>query len=231
VLSDVLWRITTPMLKRVATVRFAPSAGLAAALELKDPVLLPPGTDPSAPDLGPGEDDVVGAIVQMGPTSGFDRLLAAMEMVRQVRPSARLRLVSRSAAGSGRSLPDWVEMVAAGRSSMADVLRPARVCVLPLPINVYTDLAIAVRLYDLAALGKPIVATATAESRRFIEASGAGLVAGESAESMAGAIAKLLSDRQLAEECARHARAYACDDANTWTARARTVRERLLEAR
>jgi glycosyltransferase involved in cell wall biosynthesis len=226
--TDLLWRVTTPMLKRLASVRFAPSSGLASVLGLADPVLLPPGGDPNAPDLGPGPDEIVGAILQIGPTSGFARLLAAMEIVRRERPSARLRMVSRSTDGLATGLPDWVEVIATGRSSVAEALRPARVCVLPLPINVYTNLAVAVRLYDLASLGKPIVATDTAESRRFIEASGAGLVAADSAQSIASAITGLLSDRKLAEAYGRRARAYACSDGNTWAARARTVRARLL---
>jgi glycosyltransferase involved in cell wall biosynthesis len=229
VATDALWRVTTPMLKRLATVRFTPSAGLAAALRLGDAVLLPPGTDPSVPDLGIGDDDVVGSIVQAGPTSGFDRLLQAMALVRQTRPAARLRVVSASRGAA--ALPEWVEAVVADRSSMAEVLRPARVCVLPLPINAYTNLAVAVRLRDLVALGKPIVATATEESARFIEASGSGVAVGESPESMATGILRILSDTAYAAECSRRARVYACDEANTWAARARAVRQRLLRRR
>jgi glycosyltransferase involved in cell wall biosynthesis len=192
-------------------------------------VLLPPGTDPSQPYLGDGEDDVVGAIVQLGPTSGFELLFAAMEIVRRSRPAARLVVVSRSVdPAQSAALPSWVSIVASGRSSLAEALAPARVCVLPLPVNRYTDFAVAVRLYDLAAFGKPIVATATGESRRFLVASGAGLSTAENPEAMAEAIGRLLSDAAVAEACSRRARDYATDPANTWDARARTVRARLL---
>ena len=78
VLSDLLWRATIPLLKAVASVRYAPSRGLAAALGLGDAVvILPPGTDRSAPDLGIGEADVVGAILQFGSGNGFENLVAA----------------------------------------------------------------------------------------------------------------------------------------------------------
>ena len=229
VLTDLLWRATLPLLKGVASVRFVPSEGLAAGLGISDAVLLPPGTDPAQPFLGAGEDDVVGAIVQLGPTSGFDLLFAAMEIVRRSRPDARLVVVSRTVdPAQAAALPAWVRIVASGRSSLAETLASARVCVLPLPINRYTDFAVAVRLYDLAALGKPIVATATGESRRFLDASGAGLATDETADAMADAISRLLADPALARSCSERARGYATDPANTWDARALTVRARLL---
>ena len=225
VLTDQLWRATTPLLKAVASVRYAPSRGLAAALGLGEAVvILPPGTDPSAPDLGIGEADVVGAIVQPGPGSGFESLLSAMELVRRSRPEARLRIVARSAAGPDiAGLPEWVEVRAPDRGGIGQVLGPARVCVLPLPINAYTDLAVAVRLFDLLAFGKPIVATDTIETRAILERSGAGLVTGASPESLAAGILELLGDPARARGCAAAARAFALDPANTWDARAATV--------
>jgi glycosyltransferase involved in cell wall biosynthesis len=224
ILSDLLWRITTPLLKLVAQVRYAPSNGLAAALRLRNPVILPPGTDPGAPDLGIGDDDLVGAIVQIAPRSGLDRLIAAMDLVRAQRPAARLRIVTRSFdARTAAAMPPWMEMVPGTRSAIADALAGARVCVLPLPINAYTNLAVAVRLLDLLAFGKPVVATDTFETRAILEASGAGVVTGESAAEMAAGILELLGDRARAERCAAAARAYALYPVNTWAARATTV--------
>jgi glycosyltransferase involved in cell wall biosynthesis len=96
-----------------------------------------------------------------------------------------------------------------------------------LPVNAYTDLAVAVRLFDLLAFGKPIVATDTVETRAILEASNAGIVTGESPEAMAAGILALLEDRPRAEHCAAAARAYACAPANTWAARAEIVRRTL----
>jgi glycosyltransferase involved in cell wall biosynthesis len=224
ILSDWLWRITMPLLKAVSSVRYAPSSGLAEVLHLSDPVLLPPGTDPSAQYLGVGEDDVVGAIVQVAPRSGLETLIAAMELVRVRRPEARLRVVARSISDrEAADLPSWMDVVTAARSSIAEVLASARVCVLPLPINAYTDLAVAVRLFDLLAFGKPIVATDTVETRAILEASGAGIVTADSADGLAGGILDLLADESLAERCSANARAYSTSPANTWAARAEKV--------
>ncbi|MGA2513474.1 MAG: glycosyltransferase [Candidatus Limnocylindrales bacterium] len=228
VIVDRVWRVTTWFLKRIATVRYAPSSGLARVLGLRDAVLLPPGTDPTLPDLGIGEPDLVAAIVQVGPRSGLEALIEAVALVRANRPPVRLRIVARSADGKPvAGLPDWVEVASAGRDSLAEALRPARVCVLPLPVTAYADLAVAVRLVDLLAFGKPIVATDAVESRALIEASGAGIVTPDTPEGQAGGILRLLEDDALAARSAAAARAYAVAPDHTWDARARTVLDTL----
>ena len=222
--TDWVWRLTTRLMKRIASVRYAPSTGLARVLSLRDAVLLPPGTDPALPDLGIGEPDVVAAIAQIAPRTGFDTLVAAVALVRESRPSVRLRIVARSVDGAlAAGLPGWVEVVSAGRDSLADALRPARICVLPLPITAYTDLAVAVRLLDFLAFGKPIVATDAIETKALIEASGAGAVAPATAEGLAAAILPILADENLARTYAANARRYACSPDATWDARARIV--------
>jgi glycosyltransferase involved in cell wall biosynthesis len=221
---DLVWRFTTRLLKGIATVRYAPSSGLARVLGLRDAVMLPPGTDPSLPNLGIGEPDVVVAIVQVAPRTGLDTLVAAVALVRASRPSVRLRIVARSVDSElAAALPDWVEVISAGRDSLADALRPGRVCVLPLPITAYTDLAVAVRLLDFLAFGKPIVATDTIETRALIEASGAGTVTPDTAAGLAGGILPILEDEGLARHFADNARQYACSPDATWDARAATV--------
>lgn len=228
VATDWLWRLSTPLLKRVATVRYAPSPGLAKALRISDGVMLPPGTDPTMPELGPGEPDVVAAIAQVSAGSGLDTLIEAMALVRERRPAARLRVLARSAdRGKGGSLPEWVEVIQARRDSMADLLRPSRVCVLPLPINRYTDLAVAVRLLDLLGFGKPIVATDTTETRAIIAASQAGIVTQDTPAGLAQGMLAVLDDDGLARSLAANARSYARSSGATWDARALTVLQTL----
>ena len=223
IVTDWLWRLSTPVLKRVASVRYAPSGALAAALRLADPVLLPPGTDPSLPDLGAGERDVVVAVVQPGPRTGYDNLVAAVALVRASRPAVRLRIGARAGGPAAPDHPEWVEIVPASKATLAEVLGPGRVCVLPLPINAYTNLAVAVRLLDFLGYGKPVVATDTTESRAIIEASGAGLATPDSAAGLASGIVRILEDEQLARRMAKSARTYAGSESQTWDARARTV--------
>ena len=228
ILTDWLWRLSTPLLKSVASVRYAPSRGLAEVLGLPGAVLLPPGTDPALPDLGPGEPDHVAAIVQLGQGSGLDQLLDAMGIVRSHRPAARLRIGTRSVTPEAAGhLPDWVEIVPTDRSSLVDLLRDARVCVLPLPINRYSNLAVAVRLMDFLGFGKPIVATDTIETRAILEASGAGIETTDTPEGLAGGILALLDDEERARLCSTNARAYSCSPTSTWDARASTVLQTL----
>jgi glycosyltransferase involved in cell wall biosynthesis len=228
VLSDWLWRLSTPLLKRLATVRYAPSSGLAAALGLSGAVMLPPGTDQTLPDLGIGEPDVVATIAQIAPGSGLDVLVEAMAIVRQRRPAASLTVVARSVdAETARGLPDWVQVIPANRDSLAELLRPARVCVLPLPINAYTNLAVAVRLLDFLGFGKPIVATDTTETRAILASSQAGTVTEFNPAGLAEGILPILDDEDLARRLAANARRYACSPGATWDARARTVLETL----
>jgi glycosyltransferase involved in cell wall biosynthesis len=228
VVTDWLWRLSTPLLKRVATVRYAPSRGLADVLGLSGAVMLPPGTDPTLPDLGIGEPDVVATIAQVSAGSGLDTLIEAMELVRERRPAARLRVLARSAeGGKGGSLPEWVEVIQARRDSMADLLRPSRVCVLPLPIDRYTDLAVAVRLLDLLGFGKPIVATDTSETRALIAASQAGILTQDTPAGLAQGILAVLDDDGLARSLAANARSYARSPEATWDARALTVLQTL----
>jgi glycosyltransferase involved in cell wall biosynthesis len=223
ILTDWLWRVTTPMLERVASVRYAPSRGLATALKLKRPVLLPPGTDPSLPQLGAGERDAVAAVVQIGPRSGFDTLLAAMELVRKRRPKARLIVGCKATADSIARLPDWVSVSPVNRDSLPKFLQPARVCVLPLPINAYTNLAVAVRLLDFMGFGKPVVTTDTDEARALIAASRAGIATPDTPEGLAKGILQVLEDDRLAARMAAAARTYAGSPGATWDERARTV--------
>jgi glycosyltransferase involved in cell wall biosynthesis len=224
ILSDWLWRLSTPVLKKLATVRYAPSNGLAGALGLKGAVLLPPGTDPTLPDLGVGEPDVVATIAQMAPGSGLDLLMEAMELVRRRRPNARLIVVARSLDPvAERILPEWVTIVPASRDSLAELLRPARVCVLPLPINAYTNLAVAVRLLDFLGFGKPIVATDTVETRALLAAGDAGTVTDYTPAGLAEGIMPILEEEDLAARFGANARRYSCSPDATWDSRARTV--------
>jgi len=227
-LSDATWRLTVALLRRLATVRFAPSAGLAAALRLEGAVLLPPGTDPSAPDLGTGSVPLVAYVGAATSPLGVDRLLAAMELVRLEAPAVRLLMVS--PAAPAQPLPEWVDLRVASRDELPALLAPAAACVLPLPINAYTNLARALRLTDFLSWGKPIVATATTESRALLEPTGAGLLVGDEPAAIAEGLLRVLRDDALAAGLATAARALAVAPGSTWGDRAALIVDRLVPA-
>jgi glycosyltransferase involved in cell wall biosynthesis len=223
-LMDVLWRLTMPIMRRIATHHFVQSHGLATVLGLRDPILLPPGTDTDAPDLGAGASATVAYVGSLGWADGFDRLLEAMRIVRGRVPSADLLVVGPAAQAVRLvELPQWVQMHEAGRTDLPGLLREARLCVIPRPITEYTNMVVPVKLWDYLSFGKPIVATGTRETEAVLRATGAAIVTGDSPEALAEGMLVLLQDKARAEELARHARAFAESPVATWDARASTV--------
>jgi glycosyltransferase involved in cell wall biosynthesis len=224
ILSDLLWRLTTPLLKAVASRRFAASAGLARALRLSDAVALGPGADPALPDLGPGDQPLVAYVGGNEWADGFDLLLGAMAIVHEKCPEARLLLIGPVLAAAKReALPAYAESRQSGRAGLAELLREARVCVIPRPITAYSDLAVPVKLVDYLSLGKPVVATAAAETQAILTASGAGIATPDTPAGLAEGLLHILQDEDLARRMAANARSYACSPDATWDARARTV--------
>jgi glycosyltransferase involved in cell wall biosynthesis len=223
-LSDLAWRVSLRFLRGLATVRFVPSAGLAAALRLGGAVLLPPGTDPRQPNLGPGDAPLVAYVGALNAADGFNRLLDAMVLVRAELPEARLLVVS---GGAPRELPAWVDVVAADRRDLPRLLAPARACVIPRPINRYTDLARPVKLVDYLSLGKPVVATRAAETAALLAPSDAGLLVADDAAAIAAGVLAVLRDATLAGRLSAAARALAVAPGSSWDDRAAEIVERL----
>lgn len=228
-LADFAWRLSLPFLRRLATVSFVPSAALAAALQLRGAVPLPPGTDPDWPDLGAGDEPLIAYVGAMNAADGFDRLLEAMKEVRAEIPDARLRVVGPTMSGE-RGLPDWVELVPGSRHDLPRLLAPARACVIPRPINRYSDLARPVKLADYLSLGKPVVATATAETEAYLQPAAAGLLVGDAPGEIAAGLLAVLRDADLARRLAAAARSLAMSPGSTWDDRAKTIIERLTAA-
>ncbi|HEX2141699.1 MAG TPA: glycosyltransferase, partial [Candidatus Limnocylindria bacterium] len=221
-LSDLAWRLTLGPMRTVASVHFVQSRDMASVLGLARPALLPPGTDPSAPDLGAGDGPVVAHVGAMNPADGFDRLLAAMEIVRRSVPDARLLAIGPPPAVAA-ALPDWVDVRRATRDELAPLLADARVCVIPRPITAYTHIVRPVKLSDYLAYGKPVVATDTREIRAVLEPTDAGLLVDDAPEAIAGGLLRVLREPGLAEELAARSRALATDASMTWDGRAADI--------
>jgi glycosyltransferase involved in cell wall biosynthesis len=121
-----------------------------------------------------------------------------------------------------------VASVEAGRSGLAAALDDVRVCVIPRRITPYADLAVPLKLMDYLGFGKPIVATACAETAAIVGPVEAALLVSDDAASIATAIERVLDDDALAARLAGNARALAEAPASTWGARADTVLETLF---
>jgi len=227
-LSDTAWRFSTALLRRLATVSFAPSQGLADQLHLNSAVLLPPGTDPSSPDLGVGDEPLVAYVGARSRAIGFDLLVDAMTLVRAEEPGVRLLAIG-PASDADATLPDWIELLTADRDELPAALRPVRVCAIPLPINAYTNLARPVRLTDFLAFGKPIVATDATETHAVLAPTEAGLLVEDTPQAIAAGLLRVLRDESLAARLAARARALAVDPQMTWDCRAEQALAPLLE--
>lgn len=227
IVADAAWRVLNPMLRAISSRRFVPTVALGEVLGIRDPILLPPAADAAQPDLGAGALPLVGYVGGFGWADGFDRLLGAMEILRQTLPEARLRVVGPAiSAERAASLPAWVELERGGRAALPALLRHVRVCVIPRPVTAYTDLAIPVKVWDYLSLGKPIVTTATRETRAIVERSGGGLVTADSPDAIAEGLRRVLVEPGLAPRLAVAARAFAESPDQSWDDRA----DRVIEA-
>src|ERR1035437_241191 len=131
IIADWVWRLTTPVMARIATVRYVQSVGLAKVLHLRAPQMLPPGTDPASPDLGAGKQPLVAYVGATGWADGYDTLVAAMALVRERCPDAKLVTVGALPPERQASLPAYVEARRTGRDGLVELLRDVRECVIP----------------------------------------------------------------------------------------------------
>lgn len=224
-LADLAWRLWMPLARSIASVRYAPTASLGEVLGLRDVVSLPPGTDPTLMAVEPSPEPVVTYVGSTAAQVGFELLVGAMALVRQAVPGAVLRAVARP---PGHELPDWIEIHPGSRTRALAEIAKARVTVLPLPINRYTDLSLAVKLMDYLSLGKPIVATATRETAAFLGHTGAALLVPDNPTALADAIIRVLTEPGLAERMAEAAATFARRPDVTWDGRARSLLAALL---
>ncbi len=221
--AEALGRRLEPAVRAALTDRFdrnlatfplfaAPSASFAALAGL-DPartIVAPNGTDsrhvePRAFPAAP----TVGMVSGAAEGRGIEALIAAARLVRAGEPALKLLLflVAGDPAGeaylaslrAGVVLDRWIEIAAVDHADLPDALGRATVLVVPHPANAYMDGAVPVKLLDSMAAGRPVVVTPRTETRRIVEAAGAGVVAaGDEPDQIAAAIEPILRDAGLA---------------------------------
>lgn len=201
----------------------APSASFAALAGL-DPartIVAPNGSDTRHVRPGPFPDrPAVGMISGAAEGRGIEALIDAARLVRAGQPDLRLLLWLAAGDEAGEAYLEglraaiaaepWIELGTIDHAGLAGALALATVLVVPHPANGYMDVAVPVKLLDSMAAGRPVVVTPRTETRRIVEAAGAGVVAaGDEPGALAAAIGPLLADPALAARLGADARAAA----------------------
>jgi glycosyltransferase involved in cell wall biosynthesis len=163
-------------------------------------------------------EPVVGMVSGAAPSRGIEQLAAAMVLVRESIPEARLRLAL-SATGSAsadylrrlaaetRSQRPWVSLESVAYERLDAFLGDTAVLVIPHPPGAYYDASTPVKLFDSMAAGRPLAVTPRTETRRIVEDCRAGLVASsDDVDDLAAAIATLLGSETLRAELGANAR-------------------------
>lgn len=203
-----------------------PSASFAAlaGLDASRTIVAPNGTDsalvtPRAFPIQP----VIGMASGAAPGRGIELLIDTARALRADVPELRLRLWLAAGGDAGEAYlasireevraDPWIDLASVPYQDLPEALGTVTVTVIPHPANAYMDVAVPIKLLDSMAAGRPVVATPRAETRRILEATGAGSVAADdSAAALAAAILPYLDDADLAARIGAAGRAAAARD-------------------
>jgi glycosyltransferase involved in cell wall biosynthesis len=163
------------------------------------------------------EIPAVGMVSGAAPGRGIESLIAAMRLVRELVPEARLYLWLIATGPEGAEQIEqlrvetaddaWIEIATAPYAELGPTLAKATVLVIPHPAIDYMDVILPVKLFDSMAAGRPLVVTPRRETVKIVEPNGVGLVsADDDPASLAEPIARLLRDEALARRMGAAAR-------------------------
>lgn len=200
-----------------------PTAAFADAFGYDPDRIIVGGQGTVASHVRPGpwpENPAVGMVSGAAPGRGIEALIAAMRLVRDVVPEARLHLwlIATSPAATEyieelrttTERDEWIEIATAPYAELGATLAKATVLVIPHPAIEYMDVILPVKLFDSLAAGRPLVVTPRTETVKIVEPNEVGLIAADDAPaSLAEPIARLLRDEALARRMGASARALA----------------------
>jgi glycosyltransferase involved in cell wall biosynthesis len=198
----------------------APAAAFArlAGLDPARVVVASNGTDSRAVRPAPWPDAPGVAFVSgAAPSRGIEELIAAMRIVRDRLPDARLYLWLAATGDASRVYLDdlvarhaaeaWIEIGQTPYEELGAQLGRATALAIPTPAHPYWDAVAPVKVFDYLAAGRPIVTTPRVETAALVRRLDAGLVtASDAAEAMAESIVAVLDDPERAKAMGARAR-------------------------
>jgi hypothetical protein len=217
-----------PMVRalRAVSSRMAfPSAGLAEAVlgHGTDPTLLPPGAPPPV-DVPRSPD--ASRLLFVGdarlPAQGADRLIAAVELVRDSGTPAELTIVCRPGQEPPGPHPEWLRIERAEGGEIAALLGETVATIIPRPRGRYNDLAVPIKVMEYLSYGRPLIVTDCLEQARIVREADAGIIVGDTVDEMAAGIERLLTaDSAELDRWSAHAAEAAMR--SSWASRAREI--------
>ncbi len=217
-----LQRMTDRKRRNLAAFRWlvVPSRELAslAGLDPARTIVAGNGSDTSVVVPTPRSmEPAIGLISGAAPGRGIETLIEAARLVRASVPELRLLLWLAVTGEGGEAYlaglrqatarEAWIEYGAAPYQEIGAELGRAMVLCVPNPPADYWDAVSPVKLFDCMAAGRPVVVTPRTVMRADVERHDAGLVAaGDRAEDLATAVARLMADDSLARRLGENGR-------------------------
>ena len=194
-----------------------PSEDFASRYQVEDSrkVMTPNASDPSYIPATPLPDaPIVGLVGGATHGRGADLLIDACALAREQVPGLTLRLALGNVSGRGylselvdeyRGTP-WIRFESVDYRGVPAFLREVHTCVVPHRHSRYLDLALPIKLFDYMAAGRPTVVTRCRAMAELVQSEEVGLVSDFTDESLAESLARLLTDRPLAERLGENGR-------------------------
>lgn len=222
-LSRGVYPIAVWGLRKSSTLIAFPSGGLARAIGVQRPWLLPPGApEPFEIPQRAGAKSLLYVGKFHPARHGGTTLLRAVELARARGADVDLISVTPEGAEPEPPWPAWLRIERATSPEIARLLPDVLATMVTFAPGPYNDLAVPIRLMEYLAYGRPIIATPRTETARIVAESGAGLVVDDGEEGLADGIRRLW-DASDDERSTWSLAAESAARANSWDQRARDL--------
>jgi glycosyltransferase involved in cell wall biosynthesis len=224
-LARALFLPAISLLRGVSTRVGYPSRGLAAAVRDPDPepLLLPPGSPPSAEvprQAGARSLLFVGGMRYA--VHGLDLLVGAVGRDRAEGHDQRVNCVARPGEEPPEPRPDGLRVERGAAPEIHALLPDVLATIQPRHRSPYNDLAVPIKVMEYLSYGRPLVVTDCTEQARIVGDADAGIVVNDDAVSLADGLRRLAAAQP--DEIERwSANATAAAERSSWAARAQAI--------